>query len=281
METNHDDSPATARDLIAWQLKRLRDRDGLSLRALADELTYSHTYLGDIETGRKIPTEPMAQALDSHFNPPIRFTELLESVREMLVAAHVRDLLPKLRKAVRFQSFASSVIPGLLQTPAYAHEQLRLAAPTEPDAVIAARVEVRMARKAILDRDDPPLYWAVIDEAALLRSPADPAAMREQLDSLERAAARRHITLQVHPLSRGMHGMLGGSLTLLALSNGGTTGLIESFGSGEIFEAPKKISRYTQVFDVIRSEALTESESLELIRRYKEDYEDAGHPPVA
>jgi transcriptional regulator with XRE-family HTH domain len=116
LETNHDDSPATARDLIAWQLKRLRDRDGLSLRALADELTYSHTYLGDIETGRKIPTEPMARALDGRFDPPIRFTELLECVREMLVAAHVRDLLPKLRKAVRIQSFASSVIPGLLQS---------------------------------------------------------------------------------------------------------------------------------------------------------------------
>jgi hypothetical protein len=75
--------------------------------------------------------------------------------------------------------------------------------------------------------------------------------------------------------------MPGGSLTLLSLSNGRTTGLIESFGNGEIFEAPKMISRCTQLFDIIRSEALTETESLALIRRYREDYKDAGHFPVA
>ncbi len=68
--------------------------------------------------------------------------------------------------------------------------------------------------------------------------------------------------------------MLGGSLSLLTLRNGATIGYVESFASGEQAESPKKILELTQMFDIARSKALPQSETLDLIRAYLKEYED-------
>jgi hypothetical protein len=67
--------------------------------------------------------------------------------------------------------------------------------------------------------------------------------------------------------------MLGGSLNLHTLPDGGTLAVVESFESGEPVEAPKKILELTQKFDLARSLALTDDESLDLIRQYLKEYE--------
>lgn len=49
-------------------MRELRENSGLSFRQLARLVHYSHTYLWDIETGRKQPTPEMAAALDAAFD---------------------------------------------------------------------------------------------------------------------------------------------------------------------------------------------------------------------
>jgi hypothetical protein len=68
--------------------------------------------------------------------------------------------------------------------------------------------------------------------------------------------------------------MLGGSLTLLTLKDGATVALVESFDSGEPVDSPKRVVELVQRFDVARSKALPESESLDLIRSYLKEYAD-------
>lgn len=113
-----------------------------------------------------------------------------------------------------------------------------------------------------------------MDEASLKRPVGSPQQMADQLRCLLRAAARPKLTVQVLPFTAGTHPMMGGSLTLLTLRDGGTMASIESFSSGETAELPKRTLDLTQRFDVARSLALPVEKSLALICDYLKGYED-------
>ncbi|MGO4430672.1 DUF5753 domain-containing protein, partial [Streptomyces sp. MCAF7] len=126
---------------------------------------------------------------------------------------------------------------------------------------MSERVETRMRRKHVLSRDNPPLYWAIMDEAALKRPVGGAKCMRDQIAYMLEVSASPHITTQVLPFTQGEHPMLGGSLSLLTLRNGKTIGYVESFASGKPIESQPRILELTQRFDIARSMALPEQES--------------------
>jgi len=64
-------------------LKDLRHDRCLSLRELAGRVHYSHTYLWDIETGRKHPTPEIAQALDTELSAGGLLAELVTDEAEV------------------------------------------------------------------------------------------------------------------------------------------------------------------------------------------------------
>lgn len=80
-------------------------------------------------------------------------------------------------------------MPGLLQTAEYARAMLATR-PNTSDDEVDDLVAARLARQAVLDRDDPPLLWAVIDEAVLHRPVGDAKVMRDQLTHLVEMSAR-------------------------------------------------------------------------------------------
>jgi hypothetical protein len=210
-------------------------------------------------------------ALDEFFDADGVLAELLEMAHDTLIPAYSRKAVNKEPEAERIQVFASSLIPGLLQTDKYAKELFRRSLPGDSEDQLNERVAVRMKRKRILERSESPYYWAIMDEAALKRPIGD---MAGQLDHVLQTATRPRITIQVLPFAMGAHSMLGGSLTLHTHRDGGTIAVVESFASGETVESPKRVVELTQLFDLARSLALPEDESLDLIRRYLKEYEN-------
>ncbi|MFC5946426.1 Scr1 family TA system antitoxin-like transcriptional regulator, partial [Micromonospora harpali] len=69
-------------------------------------------------------------------------------------------------EASEIQTFEAMLIPGLLQTADYARAVFKGGRVMERGD-IERLTEARLARQRILDREDPPSFWAVIDEAAL------------------------------------------------------------------------------------------------------------------
>lgn len=65
------------------------------------------------------------------------------------------------------KTYECQVVPGLLQTPAYAEAVFR-ANLVRTDVEISKRLSARIKRQEILNRVDPPAYWVIIDEAALV-----------------------------------------------------------------------------------------------------------------
>ncbi|MBM9509036.1 helix-turn-helix domain-containing protein [Actinacidiphila acididurans] len=271
---NEDDGRATPRALLGRRLRRLREQAGLSLRGLADKLGYPHTYISRVERGEQLPSEALAQAFDVYFTADGLFVELLGMARDSLIADYSREFVAKEADAIRIQVFATSVIPGLLQTEGFARESFTVGLPIESLNELDDRVATRLKRQGRLFNPEPPMYWAVIDEAALKRPTADKQVMREQLEHLLAMAEKPHVTIQVLPFEAALHPMMGGSLTLLTLKNGTTIALVESFDTGEAVDSPKRVTGLIQRFDVVRSKALPEHKSLDLIRRYLREYAD-------
>ncbi|WP_329127874.1 helix-turn-helix transcriptional regulator [Streptomyces caniferus] len=271
---NEDDGRATPRTVLGRRLRRLRESAGLSQRALADKVGYPHTYLSRVERGEQLPSEALAEDLDTHFATDGLFVELLSMAQDASIPDYGRVVVDGESKAARIQVFGSSLIPGLLQTEGYAHALFRESLPGESEERINERVATRMRRKRVFEKEQAPYYWAIMDEAALRRPVGSLPTMRAQLRHVIAAVEAPRISVQVLPFAQGAHPMLGGSLSLHTLPNGVTHAYVESFASGEAVESPERVLELTQRFDVARSKSLPERETLDLIRRYLREYEN-------
>ncbi|MET2717247.1 helix-turn-helix transcriptional regulator [Streptomyces harbinensis] len=260
---------------LGRRIRALRKARGLSLRALSAEVHgFAFSYIGRVELGKQPASAALVAALDDFFQAGGALVELHDVERDIEIARYSREYVRKEREARRIQVFTSSVIPGLLQTAEYAEELFRVGLPAESQEGLAAKVAVRIGRQALLDGDDPPYYWAVLDESALKRPVMGEGAMRRQLEALLVAGERRRIEIQVLPWTQGLHPMLGGSLTLLTLSSGETWAHLESFDSGQSVssaeDATYVIEQQTR-FDGARAMALSARDSADLIRTYLEE----------
>ncbi|MFI0212889.1 helix-turn-helix domain-containing protein [Streptomyces lydicus] len=270
---NEDDGRATPRTVLGRRLRRLREAADLSQRALADKVGYPHTYLSRVERGEQLPSQALAEDLDTHSVTDNLFAELLTMAQDASIPDYGRAVVDSEAKATRIQVFESSLIPGLLQTDDYAHALIRTSLPGEPEEGVSDKVAARMRRKRVFEREEPPFYWAIMDEAALSRPIGGVKCMAGQICHLLAMAQSPHTSIQILPFSQGEHPLMAGSLILLTLPNGTTTGYAESFASGESVESPRRVLQLTQRFDIARSMALPESGSLDLIRSYLRGYE--------
>src|SRR5581483_2068800 len=261
MELHEDEARPTPRSVLGHRLKRLRETSGLSLRALADALGYPHTYLGRVERGEQLPSKALAEAMDVYFRTDVLFAELLEMAQESSIADYSRMIVANEPRATRIQVFTSSLGPGLLQTEEYARALFQSSLPGADEESINALTKARMRRKRVFEVPEPPYFWAIMDEAALKRPVGGAHHMIDQLNLLLSAPYAPRGTVQVLPFRAGAHPMMGGSMSLLTLPSGATIGYVESFGSGEVVESPRRILDFVQRFDLARSAALSEEDS--------------------
>lgn len=278
VELNNEDSEKpTPRLVLGRHLQRLRADAELSQRGLAERVGYPHTYLSRVERGEQLPSEALAEALDAYFGTHGLFVELLELAQDSTIPDYGRQVLEKEEKAARIQVFDSSLVPGLLQTEGYARSLIRSTLPGASESDIEERVATRMRRKRIFDKASRPLYWAIMDESAIRRPVGGSSCMAQQIGHIISVAEASHVSVQVLPFTKGEHPLMGGCLNLLTLENGATIGYAESFASGELIEAPRRLLRLTQRFDDARSLALPKGETLDLLHSYLRGYEGDDH----
>ena len=130
-----------------------------------------------------------------------------------------------------------------------------------------------MQRQALLEGDNAPGLWAVIDEAALTRPVGGAATMRQQLDWLIQARDQPNVTIQVLRTSLGAHPGMDGSFVMLDFANPdffAPVVFLEQAAAGLYLEEPEDIARYTLMFDHLRAIALGPDESVSLMEAIKD-----------
>lgn len=127
-----------------------------------------------------------------------------------------------------------------------------------------------MKRQEILARSEPPLLWVVLDEFVLHRNINDAKVMREQLAHLIEVAQRPNVTIQIVPAGRGAYAGLSGYMTLLSFAEGPDVVYLDDQVGGHLIEEAATVAMCGISFDRIRASALSQEESLELLKTLRE-----------
>lgn len=275
------DPSASLAALIGAKVRKHRQRNGWTQRELGDKVGFVHNRIAQVELATDPPTWPMLKALDEALEAEGDLTELWEHmVRENAREAFpdwVRRYMELESQATRICKYQAATVPGLLQTQAYARALLRAGRPRD-DAQLDERLAARLARQAILATDEPPILWVVLDEAVIRRPIGNSHVMQEQLSSLVDMAESPRNVIQVLPYEHGEHAALGGSLTLLSLPTRPDIAYLEGSHFGQLTEDRKMVAEVQLTYDLIRTDALSRSESADLLRTVMEGYRSQCDP---
>lgn len=153
--------------------------------------------------------------------------------------------------------WAPIILPGIVQTPAYATAVFRAA--RFDAAKVAQKLEVRLGRQAILEREDPPDVAIVIWEPVLHHQIGTRQVMREQCARL--IAVADLPTVALHILPAGANPGLGGAIQLAATDDAPELLLSDSLVEDQLSNDPSKVRRASSTFNSVRADALNRADS--------------------
>jgi Domain of unknown function (DUF5753) len=113
-------------------------------------------------------------------------------------------------------------------------------------------------------------FVSVISESALARCAAQESIAEEQLAHLVNIAKRSNVSLQVLPFGAGLHNSMTGAFALLDFPSDTWPPAVyqEHAVGGHLGHDRELVSGLSAVFEDLRGRALTESASLNLIKKY-------------
>ncbi|MEV7871729.1 helix-turn-helix transcriptional regulator [Streptomyces sp. NPDC088124] len=189
-----------------------------------------------------------------------------------IVSPSYADYISLESDAETISAWSPLVIPGLLQTAAYARENIAGITTSRTPDEVAALAEVRLARQSVLTRPGAPLeYWAIIHEATLhQRFAVRPDTMRDQLRRLLDTAEMPNVTVQLMPLDCTAHpGVVGGFSVTSFPARMPSVVLLENVGGAAYVEGDEA-APFTRAFERIRATALSTEDSLARIAEMEE-----------
>nr|MDT0659965.1 DUF5753 domain-containing protein [Micromonospora sp. DSM 115978] len=177
----------------------------------------------------------------------------------------LREWIECERDARLLRWFEPALVPGLLQTEAYARAVLAWGGLFNEDEV-DQRTTSRIERQAILTRVKPPQFFAMIDEAVVRRCVGSPSIMLEQCEHLVRTAGRPNVHLQVVPASAGAHAGLAGGF-ILAKGPYGDAAHLDNPLRADVVNKSDDIDSLIAKWEAIRAWALPTTQTIDLIKK--------------
>lgn len=277
-------SPTVRRRRLAAELRRLRERAGMTGDQVADRVGWSASKLSRIENAHTVPGEvEIRQLLDlydveGHYADEL-FALAQEAAGKGWWETYSPTLPPDYASLIGLEAEAQAalsweplIVPGLLQTGDYAREvtngYLERIDPVPPSET-RRRVEARLARQRILTRDNPLRLSVVLDQSVLHRRFGDRSVMRSQIKRLLDLSERDNISLRILQLD-GRHPIGTGAFVLLQFDEVHDVTYqdvvyIENLTGGRYVEEEDEVFRYKRAFDRLSDLALDEQKSREIL----------------
>jgi transcriptional regulator with XRE-family HTH domain len=261
-------------------LRNHREAAGLTLEDAARTLMRSPSSLSRIEKGlHHVPARDLEYILGKYgVSDPDVTDRLFDWCRNGRKKGwwqrYAADLSPETMDIIGLEADARSIdffelilIPGLLQTEAYARAVITTGPFADDPARVDRLVAIRMRRQEILTRPEPPRLWAILDEAALHRQVGSSGTMHDQLRHLVGVADLVHVTLQVLPFRAGAYQGMTGAFKILAIGGRGDLQVVtvDSLTQMSYREEHEEVRTYATAFDHLRATALSETDSRVLI----------------
>ncbi|QJT02959.1 helix-turn-helix domain-containing protein [Streptomyces asoensis] len=282
-------NPTVRRRRLGAELRRLRVASGLKSTEAAERLMVSQPKISHMENGNRAISPRDVRDLCAIYE--VTDQQVIESLMEMARESGQRgwwhpygDLYDSVyigleTDAASLHTYAPMVVPGLLQTPAYAQAVIGETIPRLTGEQAVTHLKVRLRRQhRIYDPACPLRLWVILDESALRRVVGGPDVMREQLEHLNALGAEPHITVQVLPYTAGAHPGLAGQFSLLRFADSPEAGVVylERFTSDLYLEKPSDVRHFSVMYDHLQAQALTPDSSRDFITCTARTYGDAA-----
>ncbi|MFI5803520.1 helix-turn-helix domain-containing protein [Streptomyces sp. NPDC051561] len=280
-------SAPTARQLrLGVELRKLRERAGLTARQAGELLGGGQALASNIETGRFGLSEQRIRALTANYGctdealiaalvsmTGKRNPGWWEKYRNELPVGQL-DLAEAEHHATTLHMASTVHVLGLLQTVDYARALIRGAIPPPTPPELEHRVSYRIKRQQVLYREHPVPFRGILHEAALRMRFGGRETMAAQLRHLVELARKEHITLRVIPFAAEV---LPGSGQTISYFTGpvrqlDTAQLDQSHGTLLLHEEAQ-LTRYRQILAVMESAALSPEDSSDFIARIAKEHE--------
>ncbi|WP_285599915.1 helix-turn-helix transcriptional regulator [Kineosporia sp. NBRC 101731] len=245
-------SASTVRRSLGRQLRQLRESAGKSLADSQAAHLGSVRNLQRIEAGQARPKHTFVRSACQVYGADQATTDRLLAMTDQAdtdtwweaygTVQHWFTLLLDLEGvADRIYLYSGSLVPGLLQTPAYAKAWFQMNPGYVTDKAYAEReVAVRARRQdVVFDRDVA--VTAIIDESALQRVVGSKEVMAEQVAHLRELASRTGTQVYVLPLEAGAHAGGKGEFIVLEFDSDEEPDVayVETYLSGQYSSKPK------------------------------------------
>ncbi|MFB0615882.1 helix-turn-helix domain-containing protein [Streptomyces sp. AGS-58] len=279
-------APTVGQVVLGKRLQELREAAGLSREEAARVLRVASATVRRMEMAEVALKIPYVQVLLSTYGvsgeETDAFVRLAEEANQPGWWQRFHDVLPdwfslyvSLEGAARIiRSYEPHFVPGLLQTEAYARAVLEAGTigQTSPQT-IERHVSLRMERQRLLERDDPPHLWVIMDETVLRRPvSARPQVMRDQLDRLLEYGERDRVTLQIAEFAAGPHPGTYAPFTLFRFAEPELPDMVfTEYLTGALYlDSRREVATHLEVLDHMTARAGSARRTRELLREYRD-----------
>ncbi|MCX4636849.1 helix-turn-helix transcriptional regulator [Streptomyces platensis] len=267
------DPSSSPRAMLGAELRHKREEAGLTQEELGRPLFVSGSFIGQLEAGTRRMQMEYAVRVDEILGTDGYFARNCEAATKSKYPDHFAEAAEAEAIATSIREYAPQLIPGLLQTKAYAWAVCRAYRPTAPEDVIEETVTARLDRTRLLDHPTTPLLWVVLDEAVLRRETGGPTVTAEALRHVGELIRKHRIIVQVLPFSAGAHAALEGSLKLMAFTDAPPLAYLDGLGTGRLLDDPAMVAQYELTYDFVGASALSPQASLALIESAAEAHD--------
>ncbi|MEU2073429.1 helix-turn-helix transcriptional regulator [Streptomyces sp. NPDC013489] len=270
-EWEREPHPSDSLRTFGAVVQALREHAGLSRADFAALVRYSKHTVESVELGRRMPDEAFVERAEEALGNTgaLRRAARFLSRGEVGLAAWFRRWARLEREAVSLCTYECRLVPGLLQSEAYARAVFDNSIPLLTDEQTEDQLTARMERQRMVRERLTVPFSFIVEEHVFRRRLGGAEVHASMLDHVLELTAPRNVTLQVVPLELEFHGCLDGSVQLLETSDGRRLGYSEGQQNGRLISDTKEVSLLNRRCETLRSQALNPKESRVLLERLR------------
>ncbi|MET8180358.1 helix-turn-helix transcriptional regulator [Streptomyces sp. NPDC005336] len=253
-------------------VQALREHAGLSREEFAGLVRFSKHTVASIEQGRRMPDPSFVERAEGALGNTGALRKAAKHLsRQPGLASWFRQWARLEAVAIALYTYECRLIPGLLQTEAYARTLFVEQLPPLDDEQVEAQWVARAERQRLLSERPNTAFSFILEEQLFLRRTGGVEVTRGLIDHVLEVAERRNIEVQVMPLVRERHAGLDGPMQLLETPENQWFAYNEGQRGGLFITDPKEVSVLQRRYARMRSQALTLENSLSLLQRMRGD----------
>ncbi|MCM2420980.1 helix-turn-helix transcriptional regulator [Streptomyces sp. RKAG293] len=275
--------PTARQRRLGAELRKLREHAGMTAREAGERLGGNQAQISHIESGRWGVSGDRVRILTSHYSAgnadlvaalvgmaDERGKGWWDEYREAL-PADFRDIAELEHHATLMRTVQTVTVPGIFQTEDYARAMFAAVVPPLPSEEIGSRIEHRVRRRVVFEREAPLPFSAIIHEAALRMRFGGRKVAREQLDFLSTASEWDSVTIRVIPFTSELAVSAQGMLYACGAVPELDTVQLDSVAGSVFLDAEAQLDKYRVIYAAVEGMALDIGKSRDLIHHIAQE----------